>query len=213
MPHVRQLQADHGVIPSETTIDATAFAKRFPKLYHLTFAANLPSIQQHGLLSAADLADHYAFTPEEREACLEKRRLCNQDLHGITLRDQHAAPESKMKTCLVNVSIPDWLALLNSKIFFFTELKKAQRMAETYADYQNILLEVDTQSLLDRHAAESFVCRFNSGAVLFKPTPRGRASFIPMAEFELRKKSAPAELTINEPIPAIMDFATIVSIP
>ncbi len=212
MPHVRQPHADHGVIPSETSIDATAFAKRFPRVYHLTFATNLPSIQQHGLLSAASLADQYAFTPEEREACLEKRRLCNQDLHGITLRDQHAAPESKMKTCLVNVSIPDWLALLNSKIFFFTELKKAQRMAETYANYQNILLEVDTKTLLERHAAVSFVCRFNSGAFLFKPTPRGRASFIPMAEFELRKKSAPAELTVNEPIPAIMDFATLISI-
>ena len=190
----------------------TAFAQRFPKLYHLTFATNLPSIQQHGLLSATALADTYTFTPEEREACIDRRRLCNQDLHGITLRDQQAAPESKMKTCLVGISIPDWLALLNSKVFFFLELKKAQRMAETYAAYQNILLEVDTKALLDRHAAESFLCRFNSGSFQFKPTPRGRASFIPMAEFELRKKSAPTELSINSPIPAIMDFATLISV-
>jgi len=157
------------------------------------------------------LADLYSFTPEEREACIEKRRLCNQDLHGITLRDQQASPESKMKTCLVGVSIPDWLALLNAKVFFFLELKKAQRMAETYAAYQNILLEVDTKTLLERHVAESFVCRFNSGSFQFKPTPRGRASFIPMAEFELRKKSAPTELTINVPVPGIMDFSTLIS--
>lgn len=194
-------------------MEASHLARRFPKLYHLTFAANLPGIEQHGLLSASALATHYDFTPEEREACIGQRRLCNQDLHGITLRDQHAAPESKMKTCLVGVSIPDWLALLNSKVFFFLELKKAQRMAETYAAYQNILLEVDTRTLLERHAAESFVCRFNSGAFSFKPTPRGRNSFIPMAEFELRKKSAPAELTVNEAVPNIMGFSTVVPLP
>ncbi len=116
-----------------------------------------------------------------------------------------------MKTCLVGVTIPDWLALLNSKVFFFLELKKAQRMAETYAAYQNILLEVDTKTLLERHAAEAFLCRFNSGSFQFKPTPRGRASFIPLAEFELRKKSAPTELTINETIPAIMEFSTLIA--
>ncbi len=197
----------------ENSIKPEDFAKRFPQLYHLTFAANLPSIEQHGLLSAVALADQYDFTPEERQACIDQRRLCNQDLHGITLRDQHAAPESKMKTCLVGVSIPDWLALLNSKVFFFVELKKAQRLAETYAAYQNILLEVDSKTLLERHASESFVCRFNSGAFLFKPTPRGRNSFIPMAEFELRKKSVPGELTINEAVPNIMSFSTVISLP
>ena len=192
-------------------MEASDFALRFPKLYHLTFASNLQSIQQHGLMSSTALADHYAFTTEEREACIEKRRLCNQELYGITLRDQHAAPESKMKTCLVGVSIPDWLALLNSKVFFFLVLKKAQRMAETYAAYKNILLEVDTKALLECHAKASFVCRFNSGSFLFKPTPRGRASYIPMAEFELRKKSVPAELTVNEAIPAILTFSKIIS--
>lgn len=191
-------------------MEASNFARQFPKLYHLTFASNLESIREHGLMSAAALADRYGFTPEEREACIARRRLCNQELHGITLRDQHAAQESKMKTCLVGVSIPDWLALLNSRVFFFVELKKAQRMADTYAAYPNLLLEVDTKALLERHAKASFVCRFNSGSFLFKPTPRGRASYIPMADFELRKKSIPAELTVNEAILNILAFSEVV---
>ena len=193
-------------------MEASDFAKRFPKLYHLTFASNLSSIQEHGLVSSTALADRYAFTDAEREACLTRRRLCNQELYGVTLRDQHAAAESKMKTCLVGVSIPDWLALLNSKVFFYMELKKAQRMAETYAAYKNILLEVDTMALLERHAKASFVCRFNSGSFLFKPTPRGRASYIPMAEFELRKKSVPAELTVDEAVPGVMEFSSAVAL-
>lgn len=42
-------------------MDASAFAKHFPRLYHLTFASNLPSIHEHGLLSAQALADRYSF--------------------------------------------------------------------------------------------------------------------------------------------------------
>ena len=192
-------------------MEAAEFALHFPKLYHLAFASNLNSISTIGLLSASGLADHYSFTPEERLACVEKRRLCNQNLHGIILRDQQPAPESKMKSCLVKITIPEWLGLLNSKVFFFVELKKALRLAETYGAYDNILLEVDTARLLEKYAANASLCRFNAGAFLFKPVPRGRHSFIPMANFEYRnKRNTPSELTIDASIPDIMEISTLI---
>jgi hypothetical protein len=192
-------------------MDTNAFARQFPKLYHLTFAANLPSIREHGLLSARDLADRYSFSEEDRAATLGSRRLCNQDLHGITLRDQQAASESKMKTCLVRISIPEWLALLNSKIFFFVTEDKAMRMAEAYSDYANLLLAVDTKTLLTRHGEEATLCRIVSGSFLH-PRPRGRDSFIPLATYSYKnKRDTPAELTISTPIPDILSFSTVVS--
>jgi hypothetical protein len=160
------------------------------------------------------LADIYQLTKEEREACVEKRRLCNQDIHGISLRDQGPAHESKMKTCLVNISIPEWLALLNSKIFFFVEEHKASRFAETYGSYRNILLETDTSELLRTHAAGVTLCRINAGAFLYNPRPRGLHSFIPLQEYKYKnKRDTPAELTISDAIPTILNLSRIISLP
>ena len=190
------------------------FTRRFPKVYHLTFASNLPSIQQHGLHSSASLADLYRFSPEERQACLGRRRLCIQDLHGISIRDQHTAPESKMKTCLVGITIPDWLALLNSKVFFSITYDRIERLLQSYRDYEHLLLEVDSDTLLARYAAHITLSRINMGAFIFVPRPRGRASFIPLNAYTYEnKKNTPAELTVDVPIPDILQFATRTFIP
>ena len=194
-------------------MDVRTFTTLFPKLYHLTFASNLDGIQQQGLHSTASLADLYKFDEIEREATLIQRRRCIQTLHGISLRDQHAASEKKMKSCLVGITIPEWLTLLNSKIFLFVEKEKALRLAEVYAEYPNVLLEVDTAQLLATHAANATLCRINSGSFLYNPRPRGRNSFIPLNEYVYRKKrDTPAELTVDAPIPNILEIATVTSV-
>jgi hypothetical protein len=190
-------------------MDVSSFTRLFPQIYHLTFTRNLDSIRQHGLRSTRDLADLYAFSPEERAAVFARRR-CIQSLHGIEIRDQIPMHESKMKSCLVRISIPEWLDLLNSKIFFLLTEEKARAFAARYADYDNTLLQVDTAALLATHAAETTLCRINSGAFLQNPRPRGRDSFIPLAAYDYKKKrDTPAELTVHSPIPNLLDIATI----
>ncbi|WP_263383117.1 DUF7002 family protein [Granulicella arctica] len=194
-------------------MDVATFTQQFPALYHLTFAQNIPGIERHGLQSPAALADLHDFTPEEREATLTTRRRCIQDLHNLSLRDQHTAPEARMKSCLVRITIPDWLALLNSKIFFFLSQEKALRLAEGYADYKSVLLEVDTAALLASHAPHATLCKLSSGDFLHNPRPRGRDSFIPVADYAYKKsRDTPAELTIDVPIPHILQIATIVPV-
>lgn len=191
-------------------MDVSTFTRHFPRLYHLTFASNLPSIREHGLLSAQALSDLYRFSPEERDAVLKQRRRCIQQLHGITLRDQHAAQESKMKSCLVGVTVPEWITLLNSKIFFFVSKQKAEVLAKSYGDYDNLLLEVDTAALLATHAEYASLCRINSGSFLYNPRPRGRASFIPLHAYSYKnKRDTPAELSIDQTIPEILRISTI----
>ena len=196
----------------ETEIKAEDFARYFPKLYHVTFATNLDSIRQLGLLSATALAAHYGFTTEEREACLGRRRLCNQDLYGITLRDQNAASEARMKSSLVNVSIADWLALLNRKIFFFVEQRKALLFAETYSGYDNVLLATDTAKLLAVHGQGVTLCRINSGSFIYNARPRGVQSFIPLHEYLYKnKRDTPAELTVDVPVPDVMAISEVIA--
>ena len=187
------------------------FARVFPRLYHLTFASNLESIGTHGLLSSATLADTYAFSAEDRACTLETRRLCIQTLHGVSLRDQQTAPESKMKSCLVRVTPAEWLGLLNTKVFFFLSRQKAQRLLEDYAAYANALLEVETAPLLAAHADHISLCRINSGSFLYMPRPRGRDSFIPLADYAYNSaRDTPAELTVDVPVPHILSYAKVV---
>jgi hypothetical protein len=184
-------------------MDASSFARHFPRLYHLTFASNLPGIRANGLLSTEALADR--FTPEDKAAALDRRRRCIQQIEGVTLRDQHAADESKMKSCLVGVTIPEWLTLLNGKIFFFVSQQKVDVFAKSYANYSNVLLEIDTAELLATHAEHASLCRINSGSFLYNPRPRGRASFIPLAAYTYKnKRDTPAELAMDGPIPEIL---------
>jgi hypothetical protein len=191
-------------------MDVSTFARYFPRLYHLTFASNLPSIREHGLLSPQALAHRYSFSPEESTAVLEQRRRCIQQLHGITIRDQHTAQESKMKSCLVGITIPEWITLLNSKIFFFVSKQKADVLAKSYAAYDNLLLEIDTASLLATHAEYASLCRINSGSFLYNPRPRGRTSFIPLQAYCYRnKRDTPAELSIDVHIPEILQISSI----
>jgi hypothetical protein len=190
-------------------MDVSTFTRLFPRLYHLTFTANLSGIREQGLRSAQSLADFHCFTAEEREASLLMRRRCIQSLHGVTIRDQHTAPESKMKSCLVKITIPEWFALLNSKTFFFLTFERAGRFAESYSSYDNALLEIDTEVLLATHAGVASLCKLNSGDFLNSPRPRGRASFIPLADYAYKnKRDTPAELTVDTPIPNILDFAS-----
>ena len=184
-------------------MDASTFARHFPRLYHLTFASNLPGIRANGLLSTEALANR--FTSEDKAAALNGRRRCIQQIEGVTLRDQHAAVEAKMKSCLVGVTIPEWLTLLNGKIFFYVSKEKVDVLAKAYDSYSNVLLEIDTAELLATHAEHASLCRINSGSFLYNPRPRGRASFIPLAAYTYKnKRDTPAELTMDRPIPEIL---------
>jgi hypothetical protein len=160
----------------------------FPGFITSIFASNLHSIREHGLLSPQALAHRYSFSPEESIAVLEQRSRCIQQLHGITLRDRHPAQESKMKSCLVRITVPEWITLLNSKIFFFVSKQKADVLAKSYADYDNLLLEIDTAALLATHAEYASLCRINSGSFLYNPRPRSRASFIQLQAYSYKNK-------------------------
>ncbi len=191
-------------------MDVPAFTKLFPTLYHLTFASNLDGIRQHGLLSAAALAQLHGFDEHDLRATVVERRRAIQQLHGVTLRDQIPMNEKKMKTCLVGVSIPEWIELINSKVFFFLSKEKALEFAGKYADYENILLETDTAALLATHAADATLCRIHPGAFLSNARPRGRNSFIPIGEYLYKKsRDTPAELALDIPVPNVLDFSTI----
>ena len=194
------------------------FSRLFPTLYHLTFAVNLDGLRTHGLHSTASLAALHQASPADLEAAVFHRRRAIQTLASplghATLRDQHTATESLMKSCLVQISIPEWLALLNSKVFFFVDPDRMARLQKSYSAYPQILLETDTRALLEAHAAHATLSRINTGSFIRRPTPRGRNSFIPFADYTYKnKRDLPAELSFDCPIPHILQISSVRELP
>jgi hypothetical protein len=111
---------------------------------------------------------------------------------------------------LVGITVPEWITLLNSKIFFFVSKQEADVLAKSYATYDNLLLEIDTAAMLATYAEYASLCRINSGSFLYTPRPRGRASFIPLQAYNYKnKRDTPAELSIDLPIPEILRISSI----
>jgi hypothetical protein len=89
------------------------------------------------------------------------------------------------------------------KIFLFLSVERANRFAESYPGYENTLLTVDTAALLATHAVHAHLCKLSSGDFLHNPRPRGRSSFIPLADYAYKnKRDTPAELTVDTPVPS-----------
>jgi len=101
-----------------------------------------------------------------------------QGLQGVTLRDQKPMPASALAKCLDDGLAPqDWYRLLNGRCFFWLSEKRLQGMLGTYRDRPHIVLTVDTESLVRKHAARIELSRINSGYALRVPARRGKKTF------------------------------------
>jgi len=191
-----------------------------PNLYHITSVNSWPGIQRRGLLSTEALPDLFGVDGELRESILTARRpecvVLEHPKYGRTIiRDQKPLIESRLRSVLQDGMTPrEWYALLNRKAFFWLAEERFEtlRNARAYHGLRQTLIVVDTAKLLARHAEGVALCPINSGATRPMAWPRGRSSFLPMAEYpfeQLRKKrgkkKAVAELTVEYSVPDIRE--------
>uniref|UniRef100_Q01T18 Uncharacterized protein n=1 Tax=Solibacter usitatus (strain Ellin6076) TaxID=234267 RepID=Q01T18_SOLUE len=201
-------------------------AATYPRLYHITSAGTWPSILRHGLLSTEALLNLFGVESQLRESILGARRpefvQIEHPEHGrAIIRDQKPLIESRLRDVLQGGMTPrEWYRLLNRKAFFWVAEERFEtlRTARAYQDLRQTLIVIDSAKLLARHAERVTLCPINSGATRPMAWPRGRSSFLPMAEYpfeELRKKrgrkKAVVELTVEHSVPDIRDLVISVS--
>jgi hypothetical protein len=189
---------------------------------HLAEAANWPSIQRHGLLSTRTLLD-LAGVQGEAGARFEREHRPNHILlpNGIHVRDQKPMPPQALARCLIGMSPADWYQLLNAKVFFWLDADRVNRQRGACSSRPQVVLVVDAQHLLARHAERTALSPINSGNARRKPAIRGRNTFVPYAAWsETRWASEatglgtrrrprghrPVELTVAGGVPDIMDM-------
>ena len=191
-------------------------------LYHLTQIENWPSIERYGLLSTQALLDLVGLEGTERARVGNQHRAERVILpNGVVVSDQKPMPPLALKRCLHDMTSEQWYALLNSKVFFWLDTDRLNRLRRVYRAQPQILMSIDTQRLLAHHAERVALTPINTGNARRQPAQRGVCTFVPYktwlesgwaSEIEAlhtrpRSRSHPAaELTVDYAVPDVMDF-------
>ena len=165
----------------------------YPELHHMAADASWPSIEKHGLLSTAALVDRWEINdPDARAALLQQRRdesrVIQHYAYGpATVRDQKPIHVESLATALVDMTVPEWLGVLNQRVFFFLQRERLSGLlnAGGYKKQAHTVITLDTASFVAAHEEEIELCAINSGfAQRHNKTPRGRGTFLPIADYK-----------------------------
>jgi hypothetical protein len=200
-------------------VNETALIDIFPRLYHVTDGGAWPSIRTQGLLSTSALLDLYGVQGPARSAFESERRptgmiLKSDGLPDVLLRDQSPMTNKALFGCLDGMTPREWYRSLNAKVFFWTSMQRLLRLltAKAGRDVAQLVLTVDTRSLVTAHLDRILLSGMNTGSTIRRPLPRGPRTFLPVAEFpyeERRRTRSPSdalvELVVEGAVPDIMD--------
>ena len=195
-------------------------AKLHPKLYHMAQFGSWESVRAHGLLSTTALLDLYGVDGAERRAIegqLRKEAIQITDGRGQTawIRDQRPMNDKKLASCLTGgLTTAEWYRMLNERVFFWLTEERLGRLMRAYGDRPQLVLEVDTAQLLERHGKRVFLAPMNTGTTSPMAFSRGPETFLPPSgypfEENAKKKGgltkAIVELTVLHSVPDVADL-------
>ncbi len=204
-------------------VKTSALVKPLPStLYHLTQIENWPSVERYGLLSTQALLDLAGLHGVERDRVGHQHRAERVVLpNGVVISDQKPMPPKALKPCLHDVTPDQWYALLNSKVFFWLDIERLSRLRRVYRAQPQIVMSIDTERLVARHAECVTLTPINTGNARRQPAQRGPSTFVPYkawlesgwtSETEALhtrprlRSHPPAELTVAYAVPDVMDF-------
>ncbi|HJT19069.1 MAG TPA: hypothetical protein VJ746_01285, partial [Nitrospira sp.] len=146
---------------------------------------NWPSIERHGLLSTSALLDLLDLPKQARDRYERRHRPTHTALSpgGIQIRDQKPMPVGALERCVIGLTPFDWYYLLNRKVFFWLDAGRLNRHRKACGARPQMVLVVDTERLLNRHAHRVTLSPINSGNARRKPAVRGKSTFVAYAEW------------------------------
>lgn len=194
--------------------------RTYPRLYHMAAGGTWPAIQRHGLLPTTHIVTTSGLPADQQASLLSQRRsasitIAHPSLGTVTVRDQAPLREPFLSASMTDMTIAQWLGLLNDRVFFWLHPDRLRGLltAQRYRDQAQDVLTIDTRSLVEAYHDEVRLCAFNSGSTLYSNAPlRGSDSFqtIDRYPFAERRRShriseALAELTVIGGVPDLQN--------
>jgi hypothetical protein len=189
-------------------------------VYHMAEVENWPSIQRHGLLSASALLDLAGLKGSDRVPHESHKRPGHSLLPGgIVLRDQNPMPPDALARVLVGMTPTEWYRLMNARVFLCLDLVRLNGLRRACGDRPQIILCLDSARLVQGHAGRMTLSPINSGYARRAAARRGRATWVPYADWVARgwaaeaeglgsrprsASHAPAELAVEGGVPDVM---------
>jgi hypothetical protein len=193
-------------------MDVDQLIAQHPLLFHAASADSWPSIRRHGLLSTSRLLDLFEVNSAQREALERAHRPqsvpLRHPIHGeAVVRDQRPLNMRMLAESLTDMTTTEWLALLNTRVFFWPTLNRLKRMLAAYGAVEHDVLVVDTRRLIERHRHRITLSHINSGATRSGDAQRGSTTFRPIVSYPYRgTRDAIAELAVEHSVPDIEDL-------
>ena len=186
--------------------------ERFPRLFHMAAAGSWPTIRTHGLLSTRWLVDRCDPDPPTRARVLDRRRdasvvLRDPDGGDVVVRDQSPLREHILTRVLTDLTVAQWLDVLNDRVFFWLDPERLAGLlrARRYRRDPHDVLTVDTENLLAAHGDRVRLSALNSGATLYpNAPPRGSGTFRTVAEHPWPARR-PVELAVIDGVEDLVD--------
>jgi hypothetical protein len=184
------------------------FYSRNEYLYHLTSRDNLKSILDGGeLYSTKEILRRSSLTNAEKQQILSERRPIHTyvNLNGVEvmIRDQRPiSTRALSKTLTDNWTVGQFLESLNSRVFFWPNLKRLQIHFDRYKSEEPKIIRVRTQEMIEANANVLKFCRLNSGATRCHPKwkappPRGANTFLKVGDVTYSAREV-AEVTFEK---------------
>ena len=185
--------------------------ENYPLLHHMAEPGSWPAIQQIGLLSTQQLVTEL----------LQKQRKSSVQLHhpevgSITIRDQGPLREHNLEKLLVGMTIEEWLAVLNDRVFFWLHPARLDKLlsAKLYRKKAHDVIILKARDLLERHRDRVRITAMNTGATTFPGLPeRGVGTFMRVEDFPFTERrrgrplqDAAVELAVIGGVPDIADL-------
>jgi len=202
-------------VKSEELVD------RYPRLHHMAEAGSWPAIQRLGLMTTEQIVDACAPDQETREAILRRRRAKSYTLDHpvwgpVTVRDQGPLLEHNLRPALIDMTVREWLDVLNTRVFFWLHPRRLDTLlaAKRYRDSIHDVLVLDTAGLLARYTDGIRIAGINTGATIFpNAVKRGSDTFMKVDDFPFDKRRQSkalhdnaVELAVTGGVPDVADF-------
>ena len=172
-------------------MEASDLIRNYPRLYHMAQADAWEGIVAHGLLSTSALLTLFEVPSAERDAIEASRRPepvpIAHKVHGqAVIRDNKPISEVLLAACLVDTDSATFFRLLNQRVFFWLTSARLDGLlkARAYRRDPHLVITVDTAALVDRYASDVTLSAINSGATVYRAMPRGRGTFVPIADYD-----------------------------
>jgi hypothetical protein len=124
----------------------------YPRRHHMATGGAWPTIRQHGLLPTASVVATSGLTTSQQDRLLTLRRansttITHPVIGTVTIRDQAPLREQILGMALTDMTVGQWLNLLNDRVFFWLHPDGLRRLlnARRYRKGEQDVLEIDTR--------------------------------------------------------------------